>query len=232
MHFGKPIVATPSDFGTQGDKPSNPELLDDLAARFVAHGWSFKWLQREIMLSPAYRQSSRPSPEGLKDDQENTLLWRMNPRRLDIESYRDSVLHASSKLDETLYGPSLDLDSAANNRRTIYVKVSRETMNTVLRLYDVPDASIHSPGRDLTITPLQQLYALNSPFFATQSDLIANSASSASGNPEKVRNLYRRILARDPSPKEMDLGLSYLQSGTLAHYAQALLASNEFIFWP
>ena len=94
-HFGRPLVGTPSDFGTQGEKPTHPELLEDLSARFIAHGWSIKWLNREIMLSAAYRQSShsRPeSPEYDQVDQTNSLLWRMNPRRLDVESYRDSIL--------------------------------------------------------------------------------------------------------------------------------------------
>ncbi len=84
-HFGRPLVATASDFGVQGEKPTHPELLDDLAARFIAHGWSLKWLNREIMLSAAYRQSSRSRADGEQVDQVNLLLWRMNPRRLDVE---------------------------------------------------------------------------------------------------------------------------------------------------
>lgn len=90
-HFGKPLVATESDFGVQGDKPTHPELLDDLAARFVANGMSFKWLHREIMLSATYRQSSHPRVEGVASDPTNSLLWRMNPRRLDIEAFRDNL---------------------------------------------------------------------------------------------------------------------------------------------
>ena len=91
-HIGKPLVATPSDFGVQGEKPTHPELLDDLAARFIANGWSLKWLHREIMLSATYRQSSQPREDAAKVDAANSLVWRMNPRRLDIESYRDTLL--------------------------------------------------------------------------------------------------------------------------------------------
>ncbi|HEV3198899.1 MAG TPA: PSD1 and planctomycete cytochrome C domain-containing protein, partial [Bryobacteraceae bacterium] len=122
-HFGKPLVATPSDFGTQGEKPTHPELLDDLAARFMANGWSLKWLHREIMLSATYRQSSKPREDGLQADATNHLLWRMNPRRLDVEAYRDSLLEASGTLDAGVGGPSTDLDLAENTRRTVYGRV-------------------------------------------------------------------------------------------------------------
>src|SRR6185436_12071321 len=81
-HMGKPLVGTPSDFGVQGEKPTHPELLDDLAARFTQHGWSLKWLHREIVTSATYRQSSRPREPGMQVDISNSLLWRMNPRRL------------------------------------------------------------------------------------------------------------------------------------------------------
>ena len=110
-HFGKPLVATESDFGVQGEKPTHPELLDDLAARFIANGWSLKWLHREIMLSAAYRQSSHPRPEGLAADATNSLLWRMNPRRLDVEAYRDNLLEVSGDLDATKPELSFDLNA-------------------------------------------------------------------------------------------------------------------------
>ena len=98
-HFGKGLVATASDFGTQGDKPTHPELLDDLAARFIEHGWSLKWLNKEIMMSAAYRQSSQPRADGLQADEANVLLWRQNPRRLDAEAYRDTLTRSAGLLD-------------------------------------------------------------------------------------------------------------------------------------
>src|SRR5438034_3850479 len=119
-HFGKPLVPTASDFGVQGDRPTHPDLLDDLAARFIAHGWSLKWLHREMMLSAAYRQSSHPRADGEKADQANALLWRMNPRRMDIEAYRDSILRAARTLSDKMYGPSVDLDEDGATRRSVY----------------------------------------------------------------------------------------------------------------
>ncbi len=117
-NFGTYLVGTPSDFGDRGDKPTNPELLDDLTARFIANGWSIKWLQREILLSATYRQSSRPRPDAIEKDEANALLWRMNPRRLDIEAYRDTLLRSAGTLDTKMYGPSVDLEASGNTRRT------------------------------------------------------------------------------------------------------------------
>ena len=230
-HFGQPLVGTPSDFGTQGDKPTHPELLDDLAARFMSHGWSLKWLHREIMLSAAYRQASQPRPEAERTDQTNRLLWRMNPRRLDIEAFRDSILQATGTLSETMFGPSAELDAAGNNRRTVYARVSRRRLNMVLKLYDFPDAMQTSPGRDLTTTPLQQLFLLNSPFLQEQAAALAKGVEKEHDAAAKVRALYHRVLARDPSPKEIDLAISYLARASLAEYAQALLSTNEVISW-
>ena len=113
-HFGRPIVPTASDFGVQGEKPTHPDLLDDLAARFIANGWSLKWLHREIMLSAAYRQSSQLREEASGVDPVNGLVWRMNPRRLDIESFRDSLLRAAGKLSDEMYGISTVYQRAQN----------------------------------------------------------------------------------------------------------------------
>jgi hypothetical protein len=231
-HFGRPLVATTSDFGTQGERPSHPELLDDLAARFIAHGWSMKWLHREIMLSAAYQQSSRLRPEGESADPINTLLWRMNPRRMDIESYRDSLLRSAGKLSEDMYGPSDDLDNAANTRRTVYGRVSRSRTNILLRQYDFPDPIQTSSVRDLTTTSLQQLFLMNSPFIHGLAGDLAASVAGESENGAKVTGLYQRVLARNPSAKELDLAVSYLNHGTIEQYAQILLSTNEEIFWP
>ena len=231
-HFGKPLAATPSDFGSQGERPSHPELLDDLAARFIEQGWSLKWLHREIVLSAAYRQASLPREEGERADPANQLLWRMNPRRIDVEAFRDSLLQAAGTLDEAMYGPSKDLDADGNTRRTVYGKVSRSRLHTVLRLYDFPDASQHSPGRELTTTPLQQLFVLNSPFLEEQAEALAAAVSADPDRSSQVRSLYHRVFAREPSAKELDLALSYLGDGTLQDYCQALLSANELIFWP
>jgi hypothetical protein len=231
-HFGRPLVGTQSDFGSQGEKPSHAELLDDLAARFIANGWSLKWLHREIMLSASYRQSSHPRQEAEQKDPTNHLLWRMNPRRLDIEAYRDSLLQASGNLNEQMYGPSLNLDRDDDNRRTVYGRVSRSNLNTLLRLYDFPDPIQTSPGRDLTITSLQQLFVMNSSFIQKQAAALAKAAEQEPNETARIRTLYRRILARDPDGEEIDYAASYLAHGTVAQYAQILLATNEEVFWP
>jgi hypothetical protein len=231
-HFGRPIVATPSDFGVQGEKPSDPQLLDDLATRFIAHGWSIKWLNREIMLSAAYQQSSKPRPETDKVDPLNTLLWRMNPRRLDVESYRDTLLRSAGRLDTTMYGPSEDVDSLTNLRRTVYSRVSRGRLSTLLKTYDFPDPMQTSAGRDLTTNSLQQFFVMNSAFMHEEAAALAKLAEAEPEEPAKIRLLYRRVLSRDPSPKELDLAESYLSGGTIDQYAQILLSTNEEIFWP
>jgi hypothetical protein len=231
-HFGKPLVGTPSDFGAQGEAPSHPELLEDLSARFMANDWSLKWLHREIMLSAAYRQSSGRSSVGESADPTNRLLWRMNPRRLDVESFRDSILRATGSLNETMYGPSADLDAPGNTRRTIYATISRAKLHTVFSLYDLPDPSQHSPARDVTITPLQQLFVFNSAFVEEQAAVLSSGVEHGSSDRGKVRDLYRRTLARDPDAEELDLALSYLRQSTLPRLAQALLGTNEFIYWP
>jgi hypothetical protein len=230
-HFGKPLVATPSDFGVQGEKPTHPELLDDLAGRFIAHGWSLKWLNREIMLSAVYRQSSAPRADAEAINPGNSLLYRMNPRRMDIEAYRDTLLRAAGELSDEMGGPSMDLDNAANVKRTVYGKVSRTRVNNLLRTYDFPDPLQTSGGRDLTTTSLQQLYLMNSPFIHNLSGTLAKSVDGESGDAAKIRALYRKILSRDPSAKELDLAITYLNGATLEQYAQVLLATNEEIFW-
>jgi hypothetical protein len=230
-HFGEPLVATTSDFGSQGEKPSHPELLDDLAARFISNGWSLKWLHREIMLSAAYRQSSHPREDAAQKDPTNRWLWRMNPRRLDIEAFHDSMLNVAGSLDRTLYGMSISLDEP-NTRRTVYATVSRGRLHTLFKLYDFPDASQHSPGRELTTTPLQQLFVMNSEFLQEQSDRLAELVGAELSQAVAVSALYHRVLARDPTPSEIDLALSFLSQGSVSEYAQALLSTNEFIFWP
>lgn len=231
-HFGKPLVETTSDFGSQGEKPTHPELLDDLAARFVANGWSLKWLHREIMLSAAYQQASRTRIDAVKMDPANRHFWRMNPRRLDIEAYRDGILQATGSLDTTMSGPSTELEQTTNKRRTVYARISRSRLNNLLQLYGFPEATMHSPGRETTTTPLQQLFVLNSPFLRDQAAALVTSVSKEADDVAKIRAMYRNILARDPSDRERELATKYLTNGTLKDFAHALLGTNEVIYWP
>ncbi|MEO7413711.1 MAG: PSD1 and planctomycete cytochrome C domain-containing protein [Opitutaceae bacterium] len=231
-HFGRPLVATPSDFGSQGEKPTHPTLLDDLAARFIASGWSLKWLHREIMLSATYQQASRLRPDAAKLDPANSLMWRMTPRRLDIEAYRDGILQATGTLDPSMGGPSMALDQADNYRRTVYARISRGRVSNLLQLYDFPEATMHSPSRDTTVTPLQQLFVLNSPFMRSQAEALLASVAEAGDDNAKVRVMYRKALLRDADDRELTLATRYLATGTMADFAHALLSTNEQIFWP
>jgi hypothetical protein len=156
----------------------------------------------------------------------------MNPRRLDVEAWRDAILAASGTLDPAIGGPSEDLESTDNVRRSVYAKISRSRLHAMFRLYDFPDASQHSPGREITTTPLQQLFVMNSEFLQSQAAKLVGQVPDLPSS-ERVRYLYNRIFARDPKPKEVDLGLSFLAKAkeqAWPEYAQALLATSEFMF--
>jgi hypothetical protein len=236
-HFGRGLVNTPSDFGTQGEKPSNPELLDDLAARFIAHGWSLKWLNKEIMMSATYQQSSRSRADGLAADEANALLWRQNPQRLDSEAYRDTLVRAAGVLDMQVGGPPGDLDGDTYFRRAIYGRVSRARFPQMQAAFDFPSPVQTAPDRDVTTTSLQQIYLMNSPFMQNLADAALKKAAAKpditkGGQKQQVAALYRQVLARNPTPAESAAALAYLQKGTLVRYAQILLMTNEEIFLP
>jgi hypothetical protein len=226
-------VGTPSDFGVQGLPPTHPDLLEDLSARFIANGWSLKWLHREIMLSATYRQSSHPNPQAMEADPTNQLLWRMNPRRMDIEAYRDSLLQVAGKLDLTMYGPSESIDDGT--RRSVYSFISRgRSSGDVMKLYDVPAPLAHTPMRVQTLNPLQALFVMNS---GVVQDLAASLAEQVAGEATReaaIQTLYKKIYARTADADELKLGLQYLGApgNDVKRYAQALLSTNEVIFWP
>lgn len=238
-HFDRPLVTTPSNFGRLGDAPSHPELLDDLAARFIAEGWSLKWLHREIVNSATWRQSSR-SPENYHDrDPDNRQLSRMNRRRLEAEAWRDAVLATSRELDFTMAGPSVKLDELETRRRTVYGIVSRQKPADLFRLFDFPDAKRHAESRLPTTTPLQHLYLLNSPFLQQQAEAVVQTvlSHSTTSTEEIARNIFRQILLRDPTSEELTEAFNLVQSeagavrqenwSILAH---SLLATNEFMY--
>ncbi len=243
QHFGSGIVRTPSDFGTQGDPPTHPELLEDLASRFVREGWSLKWLHRELVLSATYRQSSAIDPAGQQLDPDNRLLWRMHRKRLDVECWRDAMLTASGHLERRMYGPSQDLNDPAHRRRTLYGRIGRHEMNMVLRLFDVPEPSAHSPARQLTTTPLQQLFVLNGPLMDQQSRALAERifAELPEGPREqRVHYCHELLFARPASALELQLAGEFLDRfenevqldpmQAWRHYIHALLGSNEMMF--
>ena len=238
-HFDRPLVTTPSNFGRLGDAPSHPELLDDLAARFIAAGWSLKWLHREIVNSATWRQSTH-SPENYHDrDPDNRLLWRMNRRRLEAEAWRDAVLATSAELDPTMQGPSLNLDQPQARRRTVYGIVSRQKPADLFRLFDFPDAKRHAENRMPTTTPLQHLYLLNSPFLQQQAAAIVQAVlrDQPESTAETASDLFRRILLREPTGEELAEALGLVQikheivtEQNWALLAHSLLATNEFMY--
>jgi mono/diheme cytochrome c family protein len=250
-HFGRGLVATSSNFGVLGQRPSHAALLDWLAQRLVKSGWSLKTVHREIMLSSVYQQSSRFDSEGAAKDPDNTLLWRMSRRRLDVEAWRDAMLAVAGRLDRALGGPSVNLDVPANHRRTLYAVISRHDLAWMLRLFDFPDPNISSGRRVETTVPLQQLFVLNSEFIISTAKAVATrlqtatSASQPSNDTARIHQAYQLLFGRLPTARELALGIDYLDSfargragdaGKQADlsrwdlYAQALLASNEFAF--
>jgi cytochrome c553/mono/diheme cytochrome c family protein len=237
-HFGRGLVRTTSNFGRLGDRPSHPELLEYLTARFMASGYSLKALHREIMLSATYQLSSDDSRENLARDPDNRLLWRANRRRLDVEAIRDSLLLAAGKLDLTLGGPSAALD-ANNFRRTIYGKVSRFQLDRLLALFDFPSPSASAELRNVTNVPIQWLFFMNSDFVWNQAEHFAERlrANGAANDRERIAQAYRILFGREPTAEEVRLGQEFLsdappsgEASPWTLYAQALLSSNEFLF--
>jgi hypothetical protein len=240
QHFNSGLVKTPSDFGAQGDRPTHPELLEYLAAEFVNHGWDLKWLHREILLSAAYQQSAAFREEANAVDPANHLLWRANRRRLDIEMWRDATLAVCGKLDLKPGGPSQPIDDLSNVRRTIYVKVEREELHPMLRMHDFPEASSHSPRREPTTTPLQQLFVLNSAWMEQQAAALYERLKPLPDDDRKLAECYRLLFSRKPTEQEAELAQQFVAAGAEAtesdresrwkDYLQALLGLNEFHF--
>jgi hypothetical protein len=265
-HFGRPIVGTPSNFGHLGDRPTHPELLDYLAVQFsspllpgesrpsssplplgegpgvrAGFGWSLKKLHREIMLSSVYQLSSEQNDKNFNIDGDNRWLWRMNRRRLDVESWRDAMLAVSGKLDAKLGGPTTNLAAVDNNRRTVYAKVSRHDLNYLLRLFDFPDANITSERRNETTVPQQQLFVLNSPFvIETAKALAARVQKEATGDAERVQRAFALAYGRPANAEESQIFVAFLQetdaepaANRLTRWervAQILIGSNEFMY--
>ena len=173
-HMGSGIVETPSNFGFQGDPPSNPALLEYLAAGFVEGGRSIKQLHRDIMLSATYQRASGRHAANEQVDGANRYYWRYDRRRLDAESIRDAILAVSGDLDAEVGGPSLDLDDEENDRRTIYGRVSRFQVDEYLQTFDFPNPSLSAERRYTTNVPAQSLYFMNSPFVRRQAELLVD----------------------------------------------------------
>lgn len=249
-HFGCGIVDTPSDFGFSGGRPSHPELLDWLAAKFVDGGWKLKDLQRLMVTSATYRQKSNVRNSAAQEiDGDNRLLWRSNSRRLDAESTRDAMLTVSGSLNRKLGGPSyFDLEAKLEhnhtfgqptgqfddnvNRRTIYRLWARCGNNPLLESLDCPDPSVMLPRRGQTITPVQSLSLLNNRFIEQCSEQLAARVRREAGDDvvQQIQLLYRLTLCRAPVPRELELARKFAQQQTLAQLCVVMLNTNEFLF--
>jgi hypothetical protein len=211
-HFGKGLVETSNDYGRLGEKPSHPELLDWLSARFVKEdGWSLKAVHRRIVTSATYRRSSfHPSPEsGRLKDPDNRLLWKSAPRRLSAEAVRDSMLLTCGEFDSQMGGPSVDTNLP---RRTIYTKVLRNSRDPLLEAFDAPETFSSAPSRNSTTTATQALLMINGrwPLERAQSFARRLRATGGETNTDLVRSAYRIAFGRVPSPEELARGVAFL----------------------
>jgi hypothetical protein len=235
--FGRPLVPTPSDFGHSGMPPTHPELLDDLALRFMENGWSIHRMVREFVLSSTYRQSSAHRAGPARIDAANRFLWRMNRRRLTVEQWRDTALFLSGEL-EWAGGKSLELDDPENRRRTVFGRVSRLELNDLLMQFDYPDANVHAERRSVTTTATQKLYMLNSPFILSRARAFAARlrAGEEETVPERLHRAYRLAFGRSPRGEEAVMAADFLDGTEAAginrweQFAQVLLVSNEMFY--
>ena len=245
-HFGAGLVPTVDDFGLRGEPPTHPELLDDLARRFVEEGaWSLRWLHREIVTSCAWRQSSALRPEVVATDPDNRLLARAFRRRLDWEAWRDSLLVAAGTLDtDHRGGPGVDpLAVDALHARSLYARLDRQNVPGMLRIFDIanPDTAVHV--RQRTTVPQQALAALNAPLVIEAARRAADRATDQIGSDAAptafVTTLWRNILARSPANDEQAAALVWLADEEAAdaltadmparaRLAHALMATAEF----
>ncbi len=251
-HFGAGLVTTPDDFGLRSEPPSHPELLDYLAWRFVQDGWSIKKMHRLFMLSSVYQQASDDNLRYQKADPDNRLLAKMNRRRLDFESMRDTLLFVAGNLDRTFGGRPVDLFKRGSGnqqsyatRRSVYGIVDRNDLLPVFRIFDFANPDLTTAQRDNTTVPLQALFFLNGSFVMGQASQMVSQPSFQRMDDEtkRIACLYQHLYQRDPTPDEIHQGLRFLLANTAStdpkdertlsnweRYVQVLLMSNDFIF--
>ena len=249
-HFGTGLVETPNDFGLNGTPPSHPELLDWLAAEFVASGWSVKHLQRLIVLSATYRQSALIDPAAARIDRDTRLLWRFPSRRLEGESIRDAMLAVSGELNLQTGGPGFDFFKARGGlsgfppvdtfgpdrlRRMVYAhKVRRETV-PVFGVFDCPDAGQAMPRRGQSTTAIQALGLFNSDFVADRARAFAERVKRAApaGDVEaQVTKAFEIALGRGPDAVELAASATVVRAHGLDPLCRVLFNGNEFLFIP
>jgi len=248
-HFGKGIVDTPSDFGSNGVPPSHPELLDWLAAEFIDSGWSVKHLQTLILTSKTWQQDNAPRPDAITIDAACRLLWRFPQRRLEAEGIRDSVLAVSGKLDSRSGGPGfsafeVSLENVRHYfpktsfgqedwRRMIYMTRVRQEREAIFGTFDCPDCSQLVPKRSQSTTPMQAMGLMNSQFMMEQSQFLAERLARESDDPVgRIQRAWELCFGRDPNESEIKLALQLIDSSGWQEFARAMLNANEFVFIP
>lgn len=240
--FGAGLARTVDNLGTTGEAPSHPELLDCLAAEFMADGWSVKRLVRRIALSRVYQLSAEP-PEGSEVDPENRLLSHATRRRLDAESLRDAMLSASGELDLASGGPTIRPDLAADygyehsdTRRSVYTPVLRNSLPSIFEAFDFADPGLPTGARSTSTVSQQALFFLHDPFALTRAKQTGGRVAAIEGPvDERIVWLFRATLGRTPRPAELELARESVRSGgsenepeAWSGLAQALFASIEF----
>jgi hypothetical protein len=252
-HFGRGLVATPSDFGTMGDEPSHPELLDWLAKELIARDWSLKSIQRLIVTSATYQQSSRASRPAREKDPENVLLGRQTRQRLDGEAIRDALLAVSGRLNSVMGGPSVfpelppELSKLSSKgavwpvspkaedrvRRSLYVFVRRNLRYPFFEVFDRPDTNVSCPRRPVTTIAPQALGLLNSRLARDSAQALAARAVRLAG-PERARQIElisRIIYGREADDVERRIINEFSASDdSLYHLCLALVNANAFIY--
>ena len=235
-HFGRAIVRTPSNFGIIGDKPTHPLLLDWLAKNFMDNGWSIKDLHRLIMKSSTYRMSSEHIAANFDRDGDNRMIWRMNPRRVEVESWRDSLLSATAELDLKIGGAPIN-QILESPRRSVYATISRNgdriSSDPFFRLFDFPAPRSTAAKRTTSTVPQQYLFIMNSPFFQKRAEaLVSRLIRESETNEDRINRAYQLLYNRLPSDGERATGLEFLSKVDFEpgwqQYAQALLGSEEF----
>ncbi len=240
-HFGRGIVATPNDFGLQGELPTHPQLLDYLASRLIDNGWSLKALHRDILLSATWQQSSAPSAEKSKADPLNQWLWRYTPRRLEAEAVRDSILTAAGQLDTKMYGPGTLSES--HQRRSLYFMIKRSRLVPMMQIFDQPEPLTSQGSRPSTTIAPQALMLMNNAQVVKWAQSLA-TAVAVQESPEAIRSIYLRTLSREPSEAELAASLDFVEQQAqsyeggyagryaMADFCQVMFGLNEFIYLP
>ncbi len=247
-HFGRGIVSSPSDFGFNGGRPSHPHLLDWLAVWFRDNGYSLKKLHKLIVMSATYQQASQSRPDAAQIDKSNRLLWRQNPRRIEAEVLRDSILEIAGELNRKQFGPGfqdfeivqvppafyytpVDRVGMQFNRRTIYRWNVRGQRSALLDTFDCPDPSTKTPKRTVTTTPSQALSLWNAPLITRMSEKLAERVrnQSAGDIDHQVTLSWHHVLGRSPSAQEKRRSVRLVRDHGLPLLCRVLFNSNEFL---